>query len=156
MALREITDLGMQVLWQTGKPYYQTALEQAKSYEGKVFVKDFIRNMEYAYPAADMVISRAGALASAELCIAGKPVIFVPYPFAAEDHQTANALALVERNAAVIVKDEYVKNQLLEKLRKLVSDPKMCAILAENIKAAAITDADERIARNIINLIEAK
>ena len=84
----------MQLAWQTGKDFYGRAVESAKPFAGRVKVFDFIREMDYAYGAADFVISRAGALAIAELCIVAKPVIFVPYPFAAEDHQTSNAMAL--------------------------------------------------------------
>jgi UDP-N-acetylglucosamine--N-acetylmuramyl-(pentapeptide) pyrophosphoryl-undecaprenol N-acetylglucosamine transferase len=97
--LKNIVSDGVQLIWQTGKPYYETAKQQASAFGGNVRVQDFIRQMDYAYAAADVVVSRAGALAIAELCIAAKPVIFVPYPFAAEDHQTSNAMALVQHNA---------------------------------------------------------
>jgi UDP-N-acetylglucosamine--N-acetylmuramyl-(pentapeptide) pyrophosphoryl-undecaprenol N-acetylglucosamine transferase len=103
--LGDMVAMGVQVIWQTGKPYFETAQRQASAFGASVKVYDFIRPMEYAYAAADAVISRAGALAIAELCIAGKPVIFVPYLFAAEDHQTSNAMALVQHNAAQLVRD---------------------------------------------------
>ena len=112
-------------LWQTGRPYHEEALREAAMYKGKVKVVDFIREMEYAYAAADLVISRAGALAIAELCIAGKPVIFVPYPHAAEDHQTSNAMALVNNNAALMIKDGDVKMELVKKLKTLLQDAEM-------------------------------
>src|SRR5690606_38616190 len=94
--LEETLKEGVQSIWQTGKPYYEQAVARVSAFNDKIKVFDFIKEMEYAYAAADVVLSRAGALAIAELCIVAKPVIFVPYPFAAEDHQTSNAMALVE------------------------------------------------------------
>lgn len=149
--LEEIAALGAQVLWQTGKPYFALATERAKSFPN-VMVKDFIREMDYAYAAADIVISRAGALSIAELCIVGKPVIFVPYPFAAEDHQTSNAMALVEHNAAMMVKDVDAKAELIKKLKSLYGNEAMQEIMKDNLKKMAIVDADERIARKVIEI----
>ncbi len=123
-----------------------------KAYENRVKVFDFIREMDYAYAAADIVVSRAGALAIAELCIAGKPVIFVPYPHAAEDHQTSNAMALVTHNAALIVKDNEAKTELVKKLKTVLHDSTMQEIMSQNLKAMAIKDADERIARKVIEI----
>lgn len=143
---------GVQVMWQTGKPYYQQALRRAKGFEGKVKVFEFIREMDYAYAAADIVVSRAGALAIAELCIAAKPVVFVPYPFAAEDHQTSNAMALVEHNAALIVKDNEAKTELIKKLKTLLHDAAMQEIMTQNLKQLAIRDADERIATRVMEM----
>ncbi|TAL43724.1 MAG: undecaprenyldiphospho-muramoylpentapeptide beta-N-acetylglucosaminyltransferase, partial [Chitinophagaceae bacterium] len=102
--LDEMLNSGLQLIWQTGKSYLAKAKERIESKQG-VWVNDFIIQMEYAYAAADMVISRAGAIAISELCVVKKPVLFVPYPFAAEDHQTVNAMSLVKRNAALMVKD---------------------------------------------------
>lgn len=150
--LEEILAEGVQVIWQTGKPYYQTAVERAKAFAGKVKVFEFIREMDYAYAAADMVISRAGALAIAELCIIGKPVIFVPFPFAAEDHQTRNAMALVEHNAAMMVKDSDAAGELVKKLKTLLHDTAMQDIMMASLKNLAIKDADERIAEKVIEI----
>ncbi len=150
--LEEILAEGVQVIWQTGKPYYQTAVERAKAFAGKVKVFEFIREMDYAYAAADMVISRAGALAIAELCIIGKPVIFVPFPFAAEDHQTSNAMALVEHNAAMMVKDSDAAGELVKKLKTLLHDTAMQDIMMASLKNLAIKDADERIAEKVIEI----
>jgi UDP-N-acetylglucosamine--N-acetylmuramyl-(pentapeptide) pyrophosphoryl-undecaprenol N-acetylglucosamine transferase len=108
--------------------------------------------MEYAYAAADAVISRAGALAIAELCIAGKPVIFVPYPFAAEDHQTSNAMALVQHNAAQLVRDSDAKTDLIPKLKALLNDEATKSIMQQALSRLAIKDADERIATTVIAL----
>lgn len=150
--LEDILKADVQLVWQTGKPYYQQALDRVKGLEGKVKVMEFIREMDYAYAAADVVISRAGALAIAELCIVGKPVIFVPYPFAAEDHQTSNAMALVTHNAAMLVKDVDAKTELVKKLKQLLQDNAMQEIMAEALKKIAIKDADERIAKKVFDI----
>jgi len=151
-SLEEILAEDVQVIWQTGKPYYQTAVKRAKAFEGKVKVFEFIREMDYAYAAADVVISRAGALAIAELCIIGKPVIFVPFPYAAEDHQTSNAMALVEHNAAMMVKDSDAATELVKKLKTLLHDTAMQDIMMASLKNLAIKDADERIAEKVIEI----
>lgn len=154
--LSQILDMGLQVIWQTGKGFFTAAQDGAKGSESKVKVHEFIRNMEYAYEAADMVISRAGALAIAELCIVGKPVIFVPYPFAAEDHQTSNAMALVNHNAALMVRDNAVDTELIKKLESLVKDENMQVIMSQNIQKMAKKDADRTIAERAIELINNK
>jgi UDP-N-acetylglucosamine--N-acetylmuramyl-(pentapeptide) pyrophosphoryl-undecaprenol N-acetylglucosamine transferase len=149
--LEDILKEGVQVIWQSGKPYFEQAQKRTASLQSvKVF--DFIKEMDYAYAAADIVISRAGALAIAELCIAGKPVIFVPYPFAAEDHQTSNAMALVTNNAALLVKDDLVKTLLVTTLKTLLQDKALQNKMSGNLKAMAITDADERIARKVMEI----
>lgn len=150
--LEELLKNNHQVIWQTGKPYYETARQRSLSFGGKVKVLDFIREMEYAYAAADLVLSRAGALAIAELCIVGKPVLFVPYPFAAEDHQTSNAMALVEHGAAQIVKDVDAKAELIPKLISLINDHAAQEIMSTALTKMAIRDADTRIAREIISI----
>ena len=152
--LEELMKEQVQVIWQTGKPYYEQALKRAKATSADIKVTDFIKEMDYAYAAADIVVSRAGALAIAELCIAGKPVIFVPYPFAAEDHQTSNAMALVRHNAASIVKDSEAKTELIKQLRTLLHDKGKQATMTENLRNLAIKDADERIARKVIEIAE--
>lgn len=148
--LEEILAEDVQVIWQTGKLYYDKAKQSAAGHSDKVKVFEFIKEMDYAYAAADFVISRAGALAIAELCIAAKPVIFVPYPFAAEDHQTSNAMALVEHNAAMIVKDNEAKTELVKKLKILLHDTSMQEIMTKTLKTLAIKDADARIAKKVI------
>jgi len=150
--LDELMKEDIQVIWQTGKPYYELAEKRADKYPERVKVLAFIRDMDYAYAAADLVVSRAGALAIAELCIAGKPVIFVPYPFAAEDHQTSNAMALVTGNAALLVKDNETKTELLEKIKTVLHDQGMQEVMAQNLKKMAIKDADERIAKKVIEI----
>src|SRR5690606_27754519 len=150
--LEEIIGEGVQLVWQTGKPYYQQAKERAEAFKDNVKVYEFIRDMDYAYAAADVVISRAGALAIAELCIVAKPVIFVPYPYAAEDHQTSNAMALVEHNAALMVKDSDAKTELVKKLKMLLHDNAMQELMTRNLQEAAITDADDRIAKKLLEI----
>src|SRR5690606_1171951 len=101
----------LQLIWQTGGPYAAKAAEHAAEHK-EVWVNAFINEMEYAYAAADVVISRAGAMAIAELSVMRKPVVFVPYPFAAEDHQTVNARHLVEKQAALMVTDKEAAGKL--------------------------------------------
>ena len=151
-SLEELMKENIQVIWQTGKLYFEQASKRAEELKGNVKVFEFIKEMDYAYAAADIVVSRAGALAIAELCIVGKPVIFVPYPFAAEDHQTANAMSLVEHNAALLVQDNEAKTELIKKLVKLLNDNPMQEIMADNIKTLAIKDADERIANKVLEI----
>ncbi len=146
----------LQIIWQTGTPYYELAQQQAAPFGNSVKVFDFIRRMDQAYAAADIVVSRAGALAIAELCIAAKPVIFVPYPYAAEDHQTSNAMSLVQHNAAQLVRDADVKTDLIPKLQKLLHDAAGQSIMHQALQQLAIRDADERIARTVIQLATAK
>ena len=150
--LDELLNNGLQLIWQTGKPYALKGKERAIDIPN-VWVGDFINQMEYAYAAVDIVISRAGAMAIAELCVAEKPVLFVPYPFAAEDHQTVNAKNLVEKNAALMVRD----NEAIDKLVPMIIDLSKNDIkqneLTQNIKKLAIKNADETIAGEIIKTI---
>ena len=142
----------VQLLWQTGKPFHTAALQIAAQYPGRLVVLDFIRAMETAYSAADVVVSRSGALAIAELCIAGKPVVFVPYPYAAEDHQTSNALALTEKGAAVIVKNADAATHLIPSVLDLLENPDKRNIMSANIRKLAVADADIKIAAIIKTL----
>ncbi|MCD6062307.1 MAG: UDP-N-acetylglucosamine--N-acetylmuramyl-(pentapeptide) pyrophosphoryl-undecaprenol [Flavipsychrobacter sp.] len=150
--LAELTKENVQLVWQTGKPYFEAAQKAAAPYGDKIKVFEFIREMDKAYAAADMIVSRAGALAIAEMCIAAKPVIFVPYPYAAEDHQTSNAMALVEHNAAQMVKDNETKTELVKKIKNLLHNASVQEIMKESLKKMAIKDADERIAAKIIEI----
>jgi UDP-N-acetylglucosamine--N-acetylmuramyl-(pentapeptide) pyrophosphoryl-undecaprenol N-acetylglucosamine transferase len=109
--------------------------------------------MEYGYAAADVVISRAGAMAVAELGVVGKPVVFVPYPFAAEDHQTANAQALVKSGAACMVKDSEAKESAIPLAIEIVEDEAKAAQLKTNMAQYAVIDADELIANEIVKNI---
>jgi UDP-N-acetylglucosamine--N-acetylmuramyl-(pentapeptide) pyrophosphoryl-undecaprenol N-acetylglucosamine transferase len=143
----------LQLIWQTGKPYKEQGLTRAKS-KANIFVNDFITQMEYAYAAADMVISRSGAMAVAELCVVKKPVIFVPYPFAAEDHQTVNAKTLVNKRAAQMIKDEEALKKLVPSIISLSKDEALQAQLKDNIGRLAVTNADELIAKEILDSLK--
>jgi UDP-N-acetylglucosamine--N-acetylmuramyl-(pentapeptide) pyrophosphoryl-undecaprenol N-acetylglucosamine transferase len=147
--LDELVNAGLNVIWQTGKPYADTARQRT---EGKkqVWSGDFITKMEQAYAAADLVVSRAGAMATAELCVVKKPVLFVPYPHAAEDHQTMNALDLVNKNAALVVKDGEAAQKIVPVILSLAKNKEQQLELKNNIARYAITDADAQIAKEII------
>jgi UDP-N-acetylglucosamine--N-acetylmuramyl-(pentapeptide) pyrophosphoryl-undecaprenol N-acetylglucosamine transferase len=140
----ELLNAGLQLIWQTGKTYQPKATANKS-----VWVQAFINQMEYAYAAADMVISRSGAMSVAELCVVKKPVLFVPYPFAAEDHQTVNAKQLVNKNAALMVKDSEALDKVVPVIIALAKDDNRQAELKRNIGALAITDADKKIADEI-------
>jgi UDP-N-acetylglucosamine--N-acetylmuramyl-(pentapeptide) pyrophosphoryl-undecaprenol N-acetylglucosamine transferase len=150
-ALPLFAESNIQVIWQTGKAFYNEAMELTKKYSS-VRVFDFISKMDLAYAAANMVISRAGAISLAELCIAGKPVILVPSPNVAEDHQTKNANNLAEKNAALVIKDEVAVQQIGNEVMKLATDENLRKSLSKNIQALAITDSAQRIAKEIIEL----
>nr|HPN59711.1 undecaprenyldiphospho-muramoylpentapeptide beta-N-acetylglucosaminyltransferase [Chitinophagaceae bacterium] len=150
--LEELLGAGLQLIWQTGKPYANTAKELAKGKSG-VWVNEFITQMEFAYAAADIVVARSGAMTVAELCVARKPVVFVPYPFAAEDHQTVNAQQLVNKKAAMMVKDNEVMQVLVATTIGLAKDEARQQEMKANIASMAITNADEVVADEILKLI---
>jgi len=118
-----------------------------------IWTNAFIDKMENAYAAADVVIARSGAMTVAEMCAVGKPVIFVPFPFAAEDHQTINAQVLVDKNAALMVPDAKVKSDLFPCLLDLIKNETLMHELAENISKLSNTKADEVIAEQILNKV---
>ena len=150
--LSQLLANNIQLIWQTGKSYAAKATEKAVEFKS-VWVNAFIAQMEYAYAAADIVISRAGAMAIAELCVVKKPVLFVPYPFAAEDHQTVNAMNLVKKNAALIVKDSEAMDKAVPMIIELAKDEISQNKLRENIGMLAISNADKRIAEEVLKLI---
>ncbi len=151
--LEELTGAGLQLIWQTGKPYAERAKTRVAGKEA-VRANDFIMQMEYAYAAADIVVARAGAMTVAELCVAKKPVLFVPYPFAAEDHQTVNAMQLVKKNAAMMVKDSEAAGKLVFMTIELAKDEAHQEVMKKNIAALAITNADKKIATEILKVIQ--
>lgn len=144
---------GVQLIWQTGKNYYPTAKE---SESDQVRVFEFIYEMNLAYAAADIVISRAGALSIAELALVKKPVILVPSPNVAEDHQTKNAMALVSKNAALMVADKDAHEQLAHTALNLLNDTALQQQLASTISSFGIPDAAERIADVLENVLTKK
>ena len=142
-----------QVIWQTGKATATIYKEKGKEYTN-VWVNEFIQQMEMGYAAADIVISRSGAMAVSELCVTKKPVIFVPFPFAAEDHQTVNAVRLVKKKAAMMIQDSEAKDKLVDMALSLGADESLQKELSNNIAGMAITNADETIANEIIASIK--
>ncbi len=143
----------LQLIWQTGKPFAETAQALAAGKTG-IWTSAFIPQMEQAYAAADIVISRSGAMAISELCVAGKPVILVPYPFAAEDHQTVNAQRLVNHNAGLMVRDRAAGEQLVTVLLSLAADAGRREVLKRHISRLAVKDADRVIAAEILRTIK--
>ena len=148
----EFKSLNLQLIWQTGKSTAAAYLQRAKAHVN-VWASDFINDMDKAYAAADIVVSRAGAMAVAELCVAKKPVIFIPFPHAAEDHQTSNARYLVERDAAIMIKDDSVNAWLFGEITSLAKDKIKQEKLSDNIAAFAVRDADKKIAEAILKSI---
>ena len=142
----------VQVIWQCGKLYYN----QYKIYNhtNNVQVYEFLNNMDFAYAAADVVISRAGASSVSELCIVGKPVIFVPSPNVAEDHQTKNAMAIVDRDAAIIIKEEDLDADFENKFSQLIASPEKQKKLSDNIKKLALVNATSQIADEVEKLLK--
>jgi len=147
----------LQVLWQCGK-YYQEESEESVRRSGlkNIRVLPFISKMERAYAVADIIISRAGAITISELCLIGKPVILVPSPNVAEDHQTRNAEALVSRNAALMVPDHQARELLVDQMMKLMENIELRKKLSTNIKQLGIPDASERIAAEVKKILYQK
>lgn len=143
----------LQLIWQTGKPYAEKGKERAAG-KSNIRVNDFINQVQYAYAAADLVISRSGAIAIAELCVMKKAVVFVPYPFAAEDHQTVNAQSLVNKNAGIMIKDSEALEKLVPAIISLSKDESKQQELKNNIGKLAITNADEIIATEILKMVD--
>jgi UDP-N-acetylglucosamine--N-acetylmuramyl-(pentapeptide) pyrophosphoryl-undecaprenol N-acetylglucosamine transferase len=144
-----------QWLWQTGKYYYDDIRKLVPATSGaKIAVHAFIDRMDLAFAAADIIISRAGAGTISELCLVGKPVILVPSPNVAEDHQTKNAMALAAKDAAILIPDDKVEKTLVGDAIKLVSDSQSKKTLSDNIIKMAERNADIRIAREVLKLIE--
>ena len=158
----------VQFIWQVGKIYIDQVKEALRAYSGELvcnshiatmpnlYVNDFIKHMEYAYGIADLVVSRAGAGSISEFCLLGKPVILVPSPNVAEDHQTQNALALVRRDAALYVKDVEAKEQLVELAIETVKDNDKLQALNRNILEMALPDSAEIIAKEVLRLADEK
>ena len=142
----------VQVIWQCGNLYYS----QYKIYNNTkdVQVYPFLNNMDFAYAAADIIISRAGASSVSELCIVGKPVIFVPSPNVAEDHQTKNAKAIVDKNAALMIKEEDLEVDFENVFSQLVQSQEKQKLLSENIKKLALVNATNDITEQVLKLLD--
>jgi len=147
--LKNMNDI--QVIWQTGK-YFSPKVELLDNITN-ITVVDFISRMDYAYKLADIIVSRAGAGTISELCIVGKPVVLIPSTNVAEDHQTKNALSLVEENAVIMIKDKELNDSLINTIKDLINHEKRCDILSKNISKLAITNSDELIVNEIEKLL---
>jgi len=154
-SLEIIANSGVQVIWQTGAIYFnQINNEIGANKPENLHVHQFLSRMDLAYAAADLVISRAGASTISELCVVGKPAILIPSPNVAEDHQTKNAMALVEKEAAILLKDDEINLKLFPVTLRLVKDEERCKIMAGNIKSLAMPDATKAIVDEVEKLIK--
>jgi len=149
--LKNIQAQNVQIIWQCGKLYF----EEYKKYNSEhVQVVAFIEKMDFVYAAADVIISRAGASSVSELCIVGKPVIFIPSPNVAEDHQTKNARAIVDKKGAILLKESQLDAEFSLVFEALLKDPEKQKQLSENIKELALPEATKQIADEIVKLIK--
>jgi UDP-N-acetylglucosamine--N-acetylmuramyl-(pentapeptide) pyrophosphoryl-undecaprenol N-acetylglucosamine transferase len=151
--IQKIMSSGSQWLWQTGNIYFEKMSEiVTKTIAENISLHSFINRMDYAFAAADVIVSRAGAGTISELCLVGKPVILVPSPNVAEDHQTRNALALTYKNAAILVKDSEAGEQLVDEAVRLIKNKEERNSLSASISKMADRDADIRIASEVLKL----
>lgn len=153
--LQKLIEQDIQVVWQCGKVYFNRLKEELGDTLNSelIFLSDFIFKMDLAYAMADVIISRAGAISVSEVCLVGKPVILVPSPNVSEDHQTKNAMALVDNNAAILVKDKEAEQKLVNETIALLNNEPKSTELKTNIKKMGIPDAAERILTEIEKLI---
>ena len=166
--LDKIKEKNWQLIWQTGKLDYKTIVESCQlSVDGQkksdnqqittnnqIQIREFISEMALAYSAADVIVSRAGAIAISELAIAGKPVLLVPFPFAAEDHQTKNAQTLVDKNAAKMVKDTEMKDQFWNTLMEICENENLRNRMSKNLEFFAKPNATKEIVNEIFKIIK--
>jgi len=155
--LESLVTSGVQVIWQTGKYYIEGAEQAARAFKTrKLVVTAFVSRMDYAYAVADVVVSRAGAGSISELCLLAKPAVLVPSPNVAEDHQTKNAMALVKKDAAILIKDGEAIEKMIPETLCLLSDEKKMAALSKNILKLAEKKSAERIVQEVSNLLSKK
>lgn len=151
--LEKAVAAGVQIIWQTGKYYFEGIKDTlGNKIPPGIRVLEFLNRMDLAYAAADVIISRAGAGTIAELCIVGKPVILVPSPNVAEDHQTKNAQSLVKTNACELIADKDAVTRLMDAAIELLNDEKKKKTLSDNISKLALPDADEVIAKEVMEI----
>ncbi len=153
--LQQLLSLNLQLIWQTGSYSKQLALDAAHNNK-EVVVKEFIQEMDKAYVAADYIISRAGAIAIAEIIAARKPAIFIPLPSAAEDHQTKNATTLVDGNAALMINEKDAIATLSEVVKSLVEDTELKKTIVQNLDAFSHPNAAENIADEALKIMNSK
>jgi len=150
--IKDLLKAGLQVIWQTGKTFAKEAAGEAVEHK-EVWINEFINHMEYAYTAADIVMARAGAMTVAEICVVRKPVVFVPYPHAAEDHQTVNAMQLVRKNAALMVRDSETKEKAVKTVIDLAKNETLRNEMTQNLRKLSVANADEVVAEHILKTI---
>jgi UDP-N-acetylglucosamine--N-acetylmuramyl-(pentapeptide) pyrophosphoryl-undecaprenol N-acetylglucosamine transferase len=154
LGIDKLIDSQVQLIWQTGKIYFENIKDQTKAKDLKgIRINDFLNQMDLAYAASDIVISRSGALAISELCLSKRPSILVPSPNVAEDHQTKNAMALVNNEAAAVVRDSEARGILVDEALKLIFDLQRCETLSQNIAKLARPNATDEIVNEIEKLI---
>lgn len=152
-SLPQFGTAGVQVIWQTGTAFIERAQQAiAKAGAATVQAHEFIYEMDRAYAVADVVVSRAGALSVSELCIVGRPAILVPFPAATDDHQTKNAMALLDRHAALLVRDQEARQTLVNEALRLLMDRQQQELLSEHIRTLAFPNAAADIAQEVIAL----
>ncbi|QDP85377.1 undecaprenyldiphospho-muramoylpentapeptide beta-N-acetylglucosaminyltransferase [Chryseobacterium sp. SNU WT5] len=156
--IEKLIEKDFQLIWQTGKLDYKSLTEDSKisNHQSQIQLKEFIADMALAYSAADVIVSRAGAIAISELAMAQKPVLLVPFPFAAEDHQTKNAMTLVEKNAARMVKDTEMAEKFWTTLMEICENEKVRNEMSENLKFFAKPLATEEIVDEILSSLNIK
>ncbi|WP_404984562.1 undecaprenyldiphospho-muramoylpentapeptide beta-N-acetylglucosaminyltransferase [Chryseobacterium sp. M5] len=154
--LDQLKEKEYQLIWQTGKLDYKELSNESRisNLESQIQLKEFIKDMETAYSAADVIVSRAGAIAISELAVAQKPVLLIPFPFAAEDHQTKNAMNLVEKNAAKMVKDSEMQEKFWNTLSEICENENVRKEMSENLKYFAKPNAAKEIVDEIFKVIK--
>lgn len=154
LGLSAFQNADVQLIWQTGKYYYKNIIERYGNQpkNNGIRIYEFLNHMDLAYAVSDVIISRAGAGTIAELCLVNKPVILVPSPNVAEDHQTKNANALVKKEAAILVADKHAEEELVDQTMKLLSDEALMANLVDNIKNLGLPSADIKIANEVLSI----
>jgi len=153
--IQQLKDLGINLIWQTGLSYQHKSQEFINQINMRgMNAYTFIKDIHNAYAVSDVIISRAGAIAISELCCIGKPIILVPSPNVAENHQYKNAQSLVNKNAALLVDDAQANCKLVDILKELIKDEDLKVSLASNIKKIAVTDAADRIAKIALDLVK--
>jgi UDP-N-acetylglucosamine--N-acetylmuramyl-(pentapeptide) pyrophosphoryl-undecaprenol N-acetylglucosamine transferase len=152
-SIKSLAESSINLIWQTGKINYKEISDSIGNTYGNVKIVEFINEMDKAYSASDLILCRAGISSIMELSLFRKPAILVPYPFAAENHQEKNALSLVGRNAAIMVKEENLKSSFLEKVKETINSEKTLRELSENVSKIYDNDAPFKIYNEIKNII---
>ena len=152
--VEKLAQSGIQVIWQTGKFYFENIQKELENKQTpNLYVTEFLSRMDYAYGVADLIISRAGASSISELCLLGKATILIPSPNVSEDHQTHNAMALVNKNAAVLVTDSEAQEKLVDTALELINNDEKLKDLEKNVLTLALPNSADRIADEILKLI---